>query len=536
MIDQHAPLADDIDRLRARVAELEAQLAQWQELMELASVLVVDIDAQGGVRYLNPVAERVFHVSRTAYQGKSLLAFIVEADRAPAQQAFAQAIQQRASTLTLECRVSPPHGEEFHSLWSIALRYDAHGQYIGAAATAYDIRPIRQAQQKAEASQAMLQLVIDSLPQAVFWKDRELRYLGANRRMLEDAGLTTLADLIGKSDTDMPWIEQAAAYQADDSEVMRNGPKRNIEEPLTRADGATIWLRTNKIPLWRDGEVIGVLGMYEDITEERRQADALLMFKFLLDHALDGILVVEQGSLRITYANHAMATLLGYSSLEGMSVLSIVPAERIDEYRHLTQRMVSGEKLIIDVPYRHRNGSVVMMQTSALAIHNQRGEPIGIAAISRDMSERVRLEEERRQMQEQIIAAQQAMLRELSTPLLPIADQVVAMPIIGAIDSTRAAQIMETLLEGVARYRAKIAILDITGVRVVDTQVAGALIRAAQAARLLGARVIVSGIGPEVAQTLVHIGAELGDTVPKPNLQEGIAFALSQRNGYQRVR
>ena len=120
-------------------------------------------------------------------------------------------------------------------------------------------------------------------------------------------------------------------------------------------------------------------------------------------------------------------------------------------------------------------------------------------------------------------------LRELSTPLVPITDGLVAMPIVGAIDSLRAQQIMETLLEGISELQADIAILDITGVRVVDTQVAAALLAAAQAAQLLGALVVLTGISAEVAQALVHLGAEMRGIVTRSNLQSGIAYAFEQR-------
>ncbi|GEM_PF-1009555 len=138
-------------------------------------------------------------------------------------------------------------------------------------------------------------------------------------------------------------------------------------------------------------------------------------------------------------------------------------------------------------------------------------------------------ERERRiRMQEEIIRNQQATLREVSTPLIPITDDVVIMPLIGAIDTLRAQQIPENLLEGIAYYQADTAILDITGVQVVDTQVANALVRAARAARLLGAQVILTGIQPQIAQTLVQLGADLNGIVTHSNLKSGIAFALGQ--------
>jgi rsbT co-antagonist protein RsbR len=132
-------------------------------------------------------------------------------------------------------------------------------------------------------------------------------------------------------------------------------------------------------------------------------------------------------------------------------------------------------------------------------------------------------------MQQQLIDAQQAALRELSTPLIPIADRVLVIPLIGAIDHQRSQQILETLLEGIGKYQADTAIIDITGVRVLDTQTANGLIRAAQAVRLLGAQVIITGVSPEVAQTIVHLGVSMEMLVTYSNLQTGITHALKRR-------
>src|SRR4029078_2730124 len=104
------------------------------------------------------------------------------------------------------------------------------------------------------------------------------------------------------------------------------------------------------------------------------------------------------------------------------------------------------------------------------------------------------------------------------------------MPLIGTIDSSRAQQVIETLLNGVATTRATTAILDITGVQVVDTQVANALLSAAQAVKLLRAQVIITGIRPEVAQTLVGLGLDLSTIVTRSSLQSGISFALAGRS------
>ena len=130
------------------------------------------------------------------------------------------------------------------------------------------------------------------------------------------------------------------------------------------------------------------------------------------------------------------------------------------------------------------------------------------------------------QHKEEIIEQQMATLAELSTPLLTISDTTVVMPLVGTVDSRRVAQLMDTLLQGVSATRAAIVILDITGVSVVDTQVANAFIRASQAVQLLGAQVVLTGIRPEVAQTLVQLGVDLRSIITRGTLQDGITYAL----------
>jgi anti-anti-sigma regulatory factor len=156
------------------------------------------------------------------------------------------------------------------------------------------------------------------------------------------------------------------------------------------------------------------------------------------------------------------------------------------------------------------------------------GQAQNVAGFVHDLTEEISAEQERINLQESLIEAQQAMLRELSTPLMPLAEGVIAMPLIGSVDSRRAQEIMETLLEGVAQHQAHTALLDITGVLVVDTQVANALVRTAHATKLLGAQVILTGIRPDVAQTLVTLGADLSGIITQGTLEAGVAYALQQ--------
>ncbi len=120
-------------------------------------------------------------------------------------------------------------------------------------------------------SRVLLQTIIDTVPMRVFWKDRELRYLGCNPAFARDAGKSTPSELIGLDDYQMGWAAQADVYRADDRAVMASGSAiLSYEEPQTTPDGKTIWLRTSKVPLKNPhGESVGVLGTYEDITEQK---------------------------------------------------------------------------------------------------------------------------------------------------------------------------------------------------------------------------------------------------------------------------
>jgi rsbT co-antagonist protein RsbR len=126
-----------------------------------------------------------------------------------------------------------------------------------------------------------------------------------------------------------------------------------------------------------------------------------------------------------------------------------------------------------------------------------------------------------------MIQTQALQIRELSTPLMPLHTGLLALPLVGTLDSHRASQIMETLLEGIARQQADVVIMDITGVPVVDTAVGNHLLQAARAAELLGARVILVGISAEVAQTMVQLGINLSRIVTLATLQAGIEYALA---------
>jgi rsbT co-antagonist protein RsbR len=129
---------------------------------------------------------------------------------------------------------------------------------------------------------------------------------------------------------------------------------------------------------------------------------------------------------------------------------------------------------------------------------------------------------------EEVIKRQQAEMLELSTPVVKLWDGVLAMPLIGTLDSARTQVVMESLLQSIVDTASSIAILDITGVPTVDTLVAQHLLKTVSAARLMGAQCIISGIRPQIAQTMVHLGVEFGGVVTKASLADALAYAFQK--------
>jgi anti-anti-sigma regulatory factor len=219
------------------------------------------------------------------------------------------------------------------------------------------------------------------------------------------------------------------------------------------------------------------------------------------------------------------AVIGGATCFHPASIQSLFPEDRdlvaLSAESYIGVPLVSSAGVVI--------GHLAALDTQSLDQEERR------RAIMQIFAARAAAELERRQVElalresETRLRAQDDALRELSTPIFPVSDDVVMIPLIGAIDSRRAQQVIEQLLQGVMNQRARIAILDITGMPLVDTQAADTLIRAAQAVRLLGAQVLITGIRPEVAQTMVSLGINLEGILTRATLQSGIAHALQQR-------
>ena len=261
------------EELRTSRLELEYSRTCYFDLYDLAPVGYLTISDEGVILKANLAAATMLGVLRSDLLQKRISRFIYPED----QYVYYRCCKRLTDSGELqswEIRMMRADGEPF---WARLQHTTAQNGEIWLTYT--DITAVKKTDINLEAVNKMLQTVIDTVPARIFWKDEELRYMGCNRAIARDAGVTCPEDMIGKDDFQMVWKEQAEMYRADDRSVMKSGvPRLAYEEPQTTLDGDKIWLRTSKVPLRNEANaIIGVLGIYEDITERKNIEEQLML-------------------------------------------------------------------------------------------------------------------------------------------------------------------------------------------------------------------------------------------------------------------
>jgi len=195
--------------------------------------------------------------------------------------------------------------------------FDASGRTLFSVGVVQDITKRKLSEIAQSELHELLLSIIDLIPMRVFWKDANLHYLGCNKAFAHDAGKHHPAELIGQADYAMGWAAQADLYRADDRQVMESGvAKLFYDESQTTPDGKTIWLRTSKIPLKsQDGQVFGILGVYEDISDRKNAEMQLRKLSLVAEQSPESILITNLAG-EIEYVNAAFMRNTGFSKEE----------------------------------------------------------------------------------------------------------------------------------------------------------------------------------------------------------------------------
>ena len=311
---------------------------------------------------------------------------------------------------------------------------DSEGKFSRVVGIAEDITDRRQAEEELYRSRQMLQSILDNIPQRVFWKDRNSIYLGCNRAFASDAELNSPAEIVGKSDLDLGFSEVADLYRADDKLVMEGGfPKLNYDERQNKPGGNTRWVRTNKLPLRdREGDVIGVLGTYEDITQRRQVEQALMeaeeKYRSLVFNIPDVAWSIDAAG-QYVFISPTVEKITGYSAseIEGHGTRFIVERIHPDDIDAVLAAM--GGLFARDEPYnaecrvQARSGEWIWVHDRAVSTYEKNGVRYADGLLS-NITERKQAEEAMRKAKEAAEDANRAksdflakMSYEIRTPM-----------------------------------------------------------------------------------------------------------------------
>lgn len=266
---------------------------------------------------------------------------------------------------------------------------------------------------------------------------------------------------------------------------------------------------------------------------ERQLRDAEARFRAIEDQSMFGVFMFQNGKL--TYANRQFADIFGIAPQSLLDTGGLAAVEMKTDGFNLTDFLRSIEEARggLDAARGQcvfraegKDGAPLFIETFGARVTY--GDAPAVVGVTLDITARQDAERNQRMMQEELIRIQEAMVVELSTPLIPISDDALAMPVVGILDERRAEQMMDRLLAGISHSGARIVIIDVTGLSAVTEQTGNLLIRCAQAALLLGAKVLLTGMRGEVARTLVAAGADFSGILTLATLQEGIKYALKR--------
>lgn len=258
------------------------------------------------------------------------------------------------------------------------------------------------------------------------------------------------------------------------------------------------------------------------MTDEQDPSERLRDVEAMLDAITDYQVIKLDVRGNVASWNRGAEAITGYQAGEVLGQPVSIMYTREDQAAGMLEQELRTARETGRFEYegwRVRKGGERYWASVALApIVDASGSLIGYVKVARDATQRMENEQRLRRQSEEIM--------ELSTPVIQVWDKVLALPIIGTLDSSRAARLTEGLLQRISESQAEVVILDVSGVPTIDTQVAQHLLRTVQAATLMGAESILSGVRPETAQSIVQLGVQLGDLRARNTFRDALQLAL----------
>ncbi len=289
----------DITERKQAADALRQSEEKFRSLVETTSDLIWEADSNGHFIYVNPRSEVLLGYKPEEVLGRSPFDFMPPDEVQRLSKFFSKTVAKRAPYIALKNRTLHKDGRVVILEMSGIPFFDDNGGFAGYRGIGRDITESTLAEEKIREQQELTTRIIETIPLRVFWKDRDLRFLGSNTLFAKDAGVGRPEQLIGKTDFDLSWRDNAEIYRVDDQRVIDSDtPSLSVEEPQITPTGERTWIRTSKVPLHDDaGEVFGLLGTYENVTRQVEAQKQLELNNVILraqqEMSPDAILVVD---------------------------------------------------------------------------------------------------------------------------------------------------------------------------------------------------------------------------------------------------
>jgi PAS domain S-box-containing protein len=383
---QFACIFADITERKQAEKEVQSLKTQMEFILGATKTGLDIIDAKFNIHYIDPEWKKVYG----DYAGHKCYQYFMDRNTPCPDCGVVKALQTKSIIVTEEVLLK--ENSRPIQVTTIPFQNDA-GEWLVAEVNV-DIAERKRAEEALREALQIIEGVIDTIPVRVFWKDRDLVFLGCNAIFAHDAGFADSKDVVGKDDYQMVWRDQAELYRADDRHVIESGcSKLLIEEPQTTPEGNTIVLLTSKIPLRSsDGEIIGVLGTYMDITERKQVKETLReseeKYRGTFDESIATVYIFDNKKNFID-ANQAGLDLLGYSREEllHMSIPDVDADPVVVLPAH--QELLSGGRLInYEHRLRRKDSTIITVLNNSRPLTDCHGNVVGMLSTLIDITER----------------------------------------------------------------------------------------------------------------------------------------------------
>ncbi len=383
------------DMVKDRTQALDASEKRYQSLADAIPAIVFTVDTHEKITYINQVGVQFAQKKRAEIIGSSLCS-IYPPELAASLMLDLNHILETGEPVSREDEAAIDGQTYWLSTQLSAIKNKAGGidSVIGLAR---DITPGKQVEAELRQSRYLLKLIIDSIPQRIYWKDLESRYMGFNQAFSLDQRISKPDDLVGKTDAELSWNENSEEYNAEDQFIIASDtPKLEYQEHRRMPEGRIMWVRSSKVPLHEpDGKTFGILTTYDDITDEKWMEAHLkendLRFRSTFEQAAVGIAHINPQD-RFILVNQRFCEILGYSREEmgqlGLEILTHPEDRQVVRENLLRFQETSQRNFQKEVRFLAKNGSPVWVELTASSVQNPQGAIQYWVAVVEDIRER----------------------------------------------------------------------------------------------------------------------------------------------------